>query len=172
MIDLNLIPDAIIIVDQNGRIVEFNQQAEIMFGYTQSELLGRLVEDLIPEEYRGSHMNYRSKYIQEPTMRSMGVTGLNLRGLCKNGRIFPVEIMLSPLGEDTNKFYAVIRDATDRQKTEQGSSLRFQRLIILYATILHLWQGSLLIYSETAGYTTSTNSILRLSGGRTLLRDC
>src|SRR5579884_3949451 len=90
----NSLPDAIIVVDSEGRIVSANDLAERMFGYLQEELLGQRVEILIPETVREKHVDYRNTYVQNPKMRPMGAVELEARR--KDGSIFPVEISLSP----------------------------------------------------------------------------
>jgi len=112
-------PDAIVMINDTGRIVLFNSQAERVFGYSRSELLGKPIEILLPERYRGSHVGHRSNYFSQPRARSMGA-GLELYGLRKNGEEFPVEISLSPLATDEGTLaMSAIRDITDRKKAEQ-----------------------------------------------------
>jgi protein-histidine pros-kinase len=89
-------PDAIVLIDREGRITEANAQVEILFGYTCSELLGNPVEILIPERFRQFHPTHRNKYSSQPRMRPMGA-GLELYGRRKDGSEFPVDIMLSPI---------------------------------------------------------------------------
>jgi PAS domain S-box-containing protein len=81
-------PDAIVIINNTGRIVLVNGQAEEVFGYSRSELLGQPIECLLPLRYRGGHLGHRSNYFTQPRTRSMGA-GLELYGLRKNGEEFP-----------------------------------------------------------------------------------
>jgi protein-histidine pros-kinase len=112
-------PDAIVIINKTGRIVLVNGQAEAMFGYPRSELLGQPIERLLPERYRGGHVGYRSNYFTQPRKRSMGA-GLELFGLRKDGEEFPVEISLSPLQtEEGTLAMSAIRDITDRKRIEE-----------------------------------------------------
>jgi PAS domain S-box-containing protein len=111
-------PDAIVIVDTAGRITLVNSQTERVFGYPRSELLGQRVESLIPERYRGQHLQDRTKYALNPCIRPMGL-GLELFGLRKDGTEFPVEISLSPLKTDQGTYViGGIRDVTERKKAE------------------------------------------------------
>jgi PAS domain S-box-containing protein len=112
-------PDAIVIVNNIGRIILVNGQAEAMFGYVHDELLGKPLEILLPERFRAGHVAHRAGYLAQSRKRPMGV-GLELRGRRKSGVEFPVEISLSPLDTDVGRLgMSAIRDITDRRKAEQ-----------------------------------------------------
>ena len=116
---LETAPDAMIIVDERGRIAIVNRQAEDMFGYTRAELLGHEVEMLLPESIRKGHLEHRGGYIANPELRPMG-PGLQLLGRRKDGSEFPVEISLSPVKTSSGMFVSsVIRDVTQRRRMEQ-----------------------------------------------------
>src|SRR4051812_37134374 len=85
---LEAAPDAIVGVDADGSIMLVNQQAERIFGYSRSELLGEPVERLVPKRYQGVHARHRSGYLGT---RPMGAE-LPLFGLRKDGTEFPAEI--------------------------------------------------------------------------------
>ena len=112
-------PDAMIIVDGDGEIVIVNGQAEKMFGYDRSEMLGKPVEMLLPERIRKAHVGHREKFISDPELRPMGIN-LELAGQRSDGSEFPVEISLSPVNTDKASFVSsVIRDVTKRKRMEE-----------------------------------------------------
>lgn len=116
---LETAPDAIVIVDEDGRIATVNSQAETMFGYGREEVLGRKLEILLPERLRKRHESHREGFSSMPLLRPMG-SGLDLVGRRHDGAEFPVEISLSPVQSGARQFVSsVIRDVTERKKMEQ-----------------------------------------------------
>lgn len=83
---LEAAPDAMFIVDERGRIILINSQVEELFGYERRELLGKPMEILVPERFRGGHPAHRSGYFHNPKPRPMGA-GVDLAGLRKGGRV-------------------------------------------------------------------------------------
>jgi PAS domain S-box-containing protein len=116
---LEATPDAMVIVNKDGRVEIINAQAERLFGYRRDQLIGELVEVLMPPRFRGAHPAHRNGYFGAPRTRGMGV-GMDLLGLRHDGTEFPIEISLSPLqtGSETVVLSA-IRDITDRKRLEQ-----------------------------------------------------
>ena len=108
-------PDAIIIVDGGGRIVLVNGQAEALFGYARDEMLGQLVEMLIPDRFQSPHSEYRSSYTSSPRIRPMGAN-LDLFARRKDQTEVPVEISLGPVEVDNELLVmTTIRDITERK---------------------------------------------------------
>jgi len=110
---LDSVSDAVVIIGPDGRVVLANAEAERLFGFSRSELVGLPVEQLVPERFREAHARYRADYGSDPRSRAMGA-GLELHGRRKDGTEFPVDISLSPLGtEEGLLFAATIRLITD-----------------------------------------------------------
>jgi PAS domain S-box-containing protein len=111
---LEAAPDAMICVQANGDIALVNVQAVQLFGYQREELVGRRLETLVPEPFRGVHRRYRAGYVAHPKPRAMG-GGLELAGRRRDGTTFPAEISLSAI--DTGEgllTIAAVRDVTER----------------------------------------------------------
>jgi PAS domain S-box-containing protein len=111
-------PNAMVMVDSNGRIVLANEQAERVFGYTRDELLGQSVEILVPERFRGDHEAHRTTYLRHPAVRAIGA-GRELYGVRKDGALVPIEVGLNPLLVHGEKLVlASVIDITERRRTE------------------------------------------------------
>lgn len=116
---LETAPDAMVIIDEKGMITLVNQQAEAMFDYKRSEMVGQPVEILIPDHLRHRHEGYRGGYFHQPRRREMGI-GMELSGRRRNGSTFPVEISLGPLNTEHGRWAtAAIRDLSERKRIEQ-----------------------------------------------------
>jgi PAS domain S-box-containing protein len=111
---------AILVVDQSGRIVMANPATERMLGYRQSELIGKSIELLVPEKLRGGHVAYRDGYFGHPQTRAMGF-GRDLQARKKDGSVLDVEIGLSYLrsGQETLGV-AFVSDISKRKADERA----------------------------------------------------
>ena len=118
---LEVLPEAVVVIDATGRITLVNQQTEALFGYARAELLGQPIEHLIPQRFRQAHRRHRASYVAAPTTRPAG-RGHQFFGLRRDGTEFPVDVSLSPLPEGEQApqvlVLATIRDMTVRQQVE------------------------------------------------------
>ena len=115
---LNSVPTAIIVADHQGSIVLVNAQAERLFGYTATELLGEMVDILLPSRFRAGHPKLRAGFMHTPKNRPMGA-GRDLFGLRKDGIEFPIEIGLNPITTDEGVLVvSAIVDITERKRME------------------------------------------------------
>jgi two-component system, cell cycle sensor histidine kinase and response regulator CckA len=113
------VPMGILISDERGKIVHANAQALHMFGYERGELMGEIVDALVPERLRHSHRLQRSGYMKEPDTRPMGL-GMELFGRRKDGTEFPAEISLGPLVTKEGVLISTtIVDIAARKKREE-----------------------------------------------------
>jgi protein-histidine pros-kinase len=113
---LDAVPDAMLVVNGQGEIVIANAQVETLFRCARHQLLGKNVEILIPERFRGKHPGHTRHYFADPRMRPMGA-GLELHALRFDGTEFSVEISLSPLRTGAGTFIiSVVRDISERKR--------------------------------------------------------
>ncbi len=117
---LDIADDAIISVDSNQRILLFNQGAERVFGYSESEVIGNPLDLLMPHRFATAHRRHIGEFARSPDVaRTMGQRR-EVSGRRKDGREFPAEASISKLdlgGEVV--FTVILRDITDRKRAEQ-----------------------------------------------------
>jgi len=164
---LDSAPDAMVVVNSDGKIVLVNSQTEKLFGYRREELLGQPVEVLVPERFWNQHRHHRSAYSSHSQFRPMGA-GLELFGIRKNGTEFPLEISLSPQQtKDGLLISSTIRDVTDRKRTEDAlrkSEASFRTLVEgTYGVCRISLDGALLMvnqpFAELLGYDSQEDAM-------------
>ncbi|MBO6521411.1 MAG: transporter substrate-binding domain-containing protein [Rhodospirillales bacterium] len=112
-------PDATLIVDPDGKIVRVNRQAEKLFGTDRTNLVGQPIELLVPDDITRKHKAYRDGFITSSAPREMGAN-MNLHAKRFDGKLFPVEISLSPIETaDGTLIAASVRDVSERRRQEQ-----------------------------------------------------
>jgi PAS domain S-box-containing protein len=117
---LDTAPDAMVAVDASGTIRMVNHQTEALFGYHRNELVGRPLEVLVPEAFRGVHPAHRARYAQDPATRPMGA-GLELSGRRRDGSQFPADISLSWINTPAGPLAtAAVRDTTSWRATREA----------------------------------------------------
>lgn len=115
-------PDALVLVDEAGKIVRLNAQAEKIFGYSRSELLGQGIEMLLPMRHRQRHIHHRESFYRRMEVRAMGA-GLDLTAIRKGGEEFPVDVMLSPIQlEEGTLVISAVRDITEQTQLQNELS--------------------------------------------------
>jgi len=127
--------DAIITIDERGRIESVNPAAERMFGYCAQELTGQNVSLLMPEPYRGQHDGHLEGYSRSGRQSVIG-RGRQVNGVRHDGSLFPLDIAVSEVEtEGRRMFIGILRDITERKKTEQALEQSRRRLADMTASI-------------------------------------
>lgn len=111
-------PNAMLMADQHRRITLVNRNAETLFGYSRTELIGESLEKLVPERFRERHPDHVAGFFADPKARSMG-EGRELFGRRKNGTEVPIEIGLNPIDTPAGLYtLASIIDITARKQAD------------------------------------------------------
>ncbi|HSR28937.1 MAG TPA: histidine kinase N-terminal 7TM domain-containing protein [Anaerolineae bacterium] len=136
-------PDAMVIVNEEGRIILVNAQTERVFGFPRDELLDEHIQILLPLRFHGSHLEHMVGYYLEPRVRPMGI-GLEVMAQRRDGSEVPVEISLSPLKTAEGlQVSAAIRDISERKQAEealQESEAKFRNIFESSPLGMHMYQ--------------------------------
>jgi two-component system sensor kinase FixL len=115
---LATIPDAMIVIDEQGIVTSFSAAAERLFDYTADEVIGRNIKTLMPEPYRGAHDGYIGRYLATGDRRIIGI-GRVVVGERRDGTTFPMELAVGEMRANDYRFFTgFIRDLSERQATE------------------------------------------------------
>ena len=115
---LATVPDAMIVIDEQGIVHSFSAAAERLFGYTPEDMVGRNVKVLMPSPYRESHDGYLARYLQTGERRIIGI-GRVVVGERKDGSTFPMELAVGEVVSNKSRlFTGFVRDLTERQERE------------------------------------------------------
>jgi PAS domain S-box-containing protein len=149
-------PNAMVMVNADGRIEMVNTEAELVFGYCREEMLGQPVEMLVPPRFREPHLGLRSAFLAAPQTRTMGV-GRDLYAVKKDGNEFPVQIGLNPLPSDEGTMIlSAIVDITDRKEREQRIEAALKEKDLMLGEIHHRVKNNLqVLYSLLAMQTSN-----------------
>jgi two-component system sensor kinase FixL len=116
---LATVPDAMIVIDEGGRILSFSAAAERLFGFSEAEVVGTNVNRLMPEPDRGRHDGYIERYLTTGERRIIG-RGRAVIGQRRDGTTFPMELAVGEaITEGDRIFTGFIRDLTEKQKAEE-----------------------------------------------------
>jgi PAS domain S-box-containing protein len=147
-------PNCVITMNQDGKIVEFNQAAEKIFGHQRDAAIGRDAAELIvPDRYRQAHRQGLERYLQTGEGPALG-RRLELAGLRADGCEFPIEIAISVVNRaGAPTFIAFITDITQRKESEDVLRRMYAETQMLLASI-----ASVLIHLDSSGVITRWNA--------------
>jgi len=117
LIDASL--DGIITMDDDGLIQSFNKSSSKIFGFSESEVIGKPVAMLMPEDSRQAHAEGVARYLKTGQQRVLGVGPIKVRGQRKDGTSFPLELSLNELQLDQHLFVGMLRDITEQVRLEE-----------------------------------------------------
>lgn len=133
---LDTVTDAIISIDENHRIILFNNAAERIFGYSRNEVIGKDLNLLIPSRYQ-NHSRFVKRFLKTKTPHIISKT-LSLTAIKKGGEEFPIELGLSYTEIDgIITFTAIIRDVSSQKRIER-KLLQSERLAAVGQTVAHV----------------------------------
>jgi PAS domain S-box-containing protein len=165
--------EAVVAMDQDGRIREWNSTAESMFGWARNEAIGRTVaETIVPPRYREAHTSALRRFRESGVAHILG-RRVSIEALHRSGREFPVELRITPLRSGPTRLLAFISDMTAvrRLEDEQRESLvAIDAQRRLFETILnHAPAGIALVSRRNYVFEFVNPAFLAISPGRVML---
>jgi two-component system, LuxR family, sensor kinase FixL len=175
---LETVPDAMIVIDEDGSVQSFSSAAERLFGYSRPEVLEKNVKMLMPSPYRENHDDYMKRYLRTGERRIIGI-GRLVVGERKDGSTFPMELAVGEMRSgDRHFFTGFIRDITQRQESEarlqelQSELVHVSRLTAMGQMASALAHELNQPLSAIAGYMKGSRRLLEGGEDRSdLLRD-
>jgi two-component system sensor kinase FixL len=176
---LDSIPEAMVVIDERGKMQSFSATAERLFGYRASEVIGENVRMLMPQPYRRDHDSYLGRYLRTNERRIIGI-GRVVVGQRKDGSTFPMELAVGEMHVRDQRFFTgFIRDLTERQQTEarlqelQAELVHMSRLTAMGEMASALAHELNQPLSAIANYMKGSRRLLqdRTDADTTLLRD-
>jgi two-component system, LuxR family, sensor kinase FixL len=150
--------EAILVIDQHGRIEAFNGGAEQLFGYEATEVLGRNVNMLMPEPFHSEHDAYMTRYLTTGEKRIIGI-GREVIGRRKDDSTFPVHLSVGEMAiEGQRKFTGILHDLTSRVSLE--TQLREQE------SLTRLGQMAAVVAHEVKNPLTGIRGAVQIIGSR------
>jgi two-component system sensor kinase FixL len=163
---LATVPDAMVVIDEQGLMQSFSTAAETLFGYKSSEVIGRNVSLLMPAPYREEHDGYLHRYLSTGERRIIGL-GRTVTGMRKDGSTFPMELAVGEMHPGTGRFFTgFCRDLTERHRTEARMQEQQQELLHMARFTALGEMASTLAHEINQPLTAITNY---LKGSRRLL---
>jgi two-component system, LuxR family, sensor kinase FixL len=163
---LATVPDAMVVIDEQGHIQSFSTAAETLFGYQASEVIGQNVNLLMPSPYRNEHDAYLQRYLTTGERRIIGL-GRTVTGMRKDGSTFPMELSVGEMHPGTGRFFTgFCRDLTERHRSEARIQEQQQELLHMARFTALGEMASTLAHEINQPLTAITNY---LKGSRRLL---
>lgn len=120
---MDSIPDAIVVINEHGRVLQANHTISAVLGYQPEELIGNNISMVMPEPYRSSRDGYLQRYLKEGGPRVIGFTRL-LEVVKKSGEQIPIDLKVTEImHEGVRSFTGVIRDVSDREAVKRQLEL-------------------------------------------------
>ncbi len=133
---LETVVDGIITIDEKGTIFSVNPAAEAIFGYPSTELIGQNVKMLMPEPFHSNHDEYLANYLGTGDKKIIGI-GREVLGKRKDGTTFAMDLAVSEMQVDGKRMFSgIVRDISERQRLEEESLNRENRLRALIDTMV------------------------------------